>query len=288
MSNLFSKLLILFMITSGLIWCLEKIKNLYYKYKFNKKKCLIYKKKNIYKKISSFFPMLLLIWLFRSFLFEPFTIPSGSMIPSLLIGDFIIVKKFAYNIRNPFNNKILYKIKDAQRGDVIVFQYPKNRNVNYIKRIIGIPGDIIIYNSFNKTLTIKNILKNSTNNLEIIKYKKIKNINKKNEKYIYLKNIKIMEEKINNKKHKIFLNNNLIDKTNFYYKQKKYNRGTWIVPKGYYFVMGDNRDNSSDSRYWGLLPEENLIGKANFIWLSINKNKNIFPKIRLKRIGERI
>jgi signal peptidase I len=266
----------IFIIITGIIWFIEKFKNVYNKFKLKKKEYLIYKNKNK-NSISNLFPILFIIFIVRTFLFEPFNIPSSSMIPSLFVGDFILVKKFAYNIKNPFNNKILFKIGTPQRGDIVVFKYPKNKNINYVKRFIGLPGDIITYNAKTKEISIKHKANKSFYLNELIKYKKP----------IKYHNFYLKEESINKVHYTIRISKNYYDQKKFYYKQKNQEIGTWIIPEGYYFVLGDNRDNSFDSRYWGLVPAKNIIGKAIVIWFSVQKNENEFPTgIRFNRIGK--
>ncbi len=304
--NLYNILIFTFVLITGIIFLCKKwfiflnIKNEQFK-----------KKKYIYQKIIIFsnllaeiFPILLFIFTFRSFLYEPFQIPSASMMPTLLIGDFILVEKFSYNIKNPLTNNIILEINQPNYGDVVVFQYPKNKNLNYIKRIIGLPGDKIIYNEKTKEIKIQKICKNKKIkycNKPIIKYinqkqsnfieeielssnnnikeyfwdLNIKKKKNKNNQYIILFE---KEEVINNKKHKILFI------PEFHNKKKK---NIWIIPKDMYFVMGDYRDNSEDSRFWGFLNKNLLIGKAKFIWMSFEKQENNWPtNIRLKRIGK--
>jgi len=196
----------------------------------------------------SFFPIILVVLVIRSFIAEPFRIPSGSMLPTLHIGDFILVNKFAYGIRLPvINNKIL-ETGEPERGDVVVFRYPKNPNVDYIKRVIGLPGDKIGY--FNKTVYINGEMvaqEAKRKELELISLVPARN--------------ELRYEDLAGAGHDI-----LVD------PDRRLIEGETVVPEGEYFVMGDNRDNSNDSRFWGTVPEANLVGKAFFIWMSWDWN----------------
>ncbi len=193
----------------------------------------------------SFFPIVLIVLLLRSFLVEPFRIPSGSMMPTLLIGDFILVNKLAYGIRLPVLNTKIVELDEPKRGDIVVFRYPEDPTVDYIKRVVGLPGDKIGY--YNKTVFI--------NGQSVIK--------KKIESYQGVGQGRNMtgadhfSEKIDSVSHSILT-----------IKQKPQEDGVFVVPPGQYFMMGDNRDNSNDSRYWGTVPEANLVGKAFFIWMN--------------------
>ncbi|WWP01294.1 MAG: signal peptidase I [Candidatus Dasytiphilus stammeri] len=250
------------------------------------------------------FPVLLVVFLVRSFILEPFHIPSGSMMPTLLIGDFIMVEKFAYSIKNPITQNTLIKTGHPNRGDIVVFQYPQNTHLDYIKRVIGLPGDLIQYDPILKKLTLKpscndisklcktfNInyspMKESNFIQEFSGIKEVSNTLSQ----IWLPNnngLRLFERqeflgKIN---HRILLIPNVPSTTDLYYLQPGQPKASWLVPKGYYFMMGDNRDNSADSRYWGFVPETNLVGKAIFIWMSFKKQENKLPTgIRLNRIG---
>ena len=210
---------------------------------------------------KSFLPILLIVLFLRSFLAEPFRIPSGSMLPTLLIGDYILVNKFTYGIRLPITKTKIFDISSPKRGDVVVFRYPGNEKINFIKRIIGLPGDRISYK--NKTIFVNNF-----------EYKKISTV-----EHDYLSEFSRPEIDIffenNTKKIYSTLNDNMSPS----------NDEKFIVPEGKYFVMGDNRDHSSDSRYWGFVPEKNLVGRAFLIWLSFDSNKF---SIKLDRIGDSI
>ncbi len=267
----------------------------------------LYKKK-YFNNIIDIFPALIFIFIFRSFIYEPFQIPSASMLPNLLIGDMILVNKIKYNIKNPFTNKTIFNISNPKYGDIIVFQYPKNKKIYYIKRIIGLPNDKIIYNKKNKKISIYKYNKNKKKYYKknIVKYKNIKLNNLIEE--IYINNKNNIYENFFNIKNINFINLNkkifskiifLIKKTEYIKKKKykillipykkKHNKKNkiWIIPKNKYFVMGDYRDNSKDSRYWGFVHKNLIIGKAEFIWMSIKKQENCLPTgIRFNRIGK--
>lgn len=211
----------------------------------------------------AFFPILLLVFLLRSFLYEPFRIPSGSLEPTLTIGDFILVNKFDYGIRLPISHNKLYKIGEPARGDIIVFRWPPNPSIDYIKRVIGIPGDRISYHR--KTLYIngkeipQTFIQNTTSVDES------GNLSKVIEK----------QETLFGIKHAIFQSE---DKPNDDFNDI-------VVPAGMYFAMGDNRDDSADSRFFGFVPEENIIGKAIVIWMNWNSTEK---NIRWDRIGKKV
>ncbi len=237
----------------------------------------------------------------RLFCYEPFHIPSNSMNPTLLTGDFILVNKFLYGIKNPINNHVWIKNNLPKRNDVIVFSYSINKNINYIKRIIGLPGDIIEYNPFTKKLyiiekntQIKSFINHNYSNKIIVTSKSFKkndkNLQKNNNNRTYHSIIvDCYVEKIKNQKHNIILLHGVKNYSFLYYKKLCGVKRRWIIPEKKYFVMGDNRDKSMDSRLLGLVSEKNIIGKAQYIWLSINQyTKTWFQKIRFDRIFHKI
>ncbi len=259
----------------------------------------IYKKK-INNLLIEFLPTLILIFIFRSFIYEPFIIPSSSMMPTLLIGDLILVNKLFYNIKNPLNNNTIFNIGKPNYGDIVVFQYPKNKNINYVKRIIGLPKDKIIYNEKKKEIYIYKYSKNKNKYINIVKYTN-KKISPYIEEIIFLnKNIREYIWNINKKIKKnynseiIFLNEKIEYLKNYKHKilllpftKHKNKINSWIVPNNMYFVIGDYRDNSEDSRYWGFLHQDLIIGKVQYIWMSLEKQENNWPTgIRLDRIGK--
>ena len=201
----------------------------------------------------SFFPVLAIVLVLRSFLFEPFQIPTGSMIPTLQVGDFILVNKYSYGLRLPVFGTKVVDIGQPKNGDVMVF-IPPHENEYFIKRVIGIPGDKIRYQ--NKTLFIND----QKQNLDFIsQYPPI------NPEYL------VYNESLGEVEHGIH-RNPYVDPRIL----------EWQVPPGNYFMMGDNRDQSSDSRYWGFVPETNIVGKAIAVWL--HKEPGLkFPEIDKNR-----
>ena len=185
----------------------------------------------------SFFPVLLFVLIIRSFIFEPFRIPSGSMMPTLLEGDFIFVKKFAYGLRLPVAETKVVETGSPKRGDVIVFRLPSDPSINYIKRVIGLPGDKIVYER--QRLTING----ETMDLQMDADDSF--------------DVPVYVEDLDGRLHDILVTNS----------QMSTRDGTYRVPKGHYFVMGDNRDRSRDSRFIGAIPEKFLVGEAVRIWM---------------------
>ncbi len=218
------------------------------------------------EQIGSFFPVLLFVLVIRTFVFEPFRIPSSSMMPTLLTGDFIYVNKFAYGLKMPVLHDTIIEIGKPKRGDIIVFRFPGDQSVDYIKRVVGLPGDKIRYDTRKKVLYIngekveqeleglyKGLMDDPSNKALIKKY-----------------------EILGDKKHMMFTKNN---------KSPAFSYLDVEVPEGKYFAMGDNRDNSADSRVWGFVPERNLVGRAVFIWMHW-RTTDFFEG--LKRIGTKL
>lgn len=211
---------------------------------------------------KSFFPVILLVFLLRSFLVEPFKIPSGSMIPTLLVGDFILVNKFDYGIRLPIINQKIISVGEPARGDVMVFRYPKDPSVDYIKRVVGLPGDTVTYRDKRLTINGKPVPEKADGEYSYVEA----GLNyATTQRYI---------ETLGRHVHSIILQPDLPTylpgqvedfphRGNCTYRSDGF---TCVVPPGNYFMMGDNRDRSNDSRYWGFVPERNIIGKAFMIW----------------------
>jgi signal peptidase I len=211
----------------------------------------------------SFFPVILIVFLLRSFLVEPFKIPSSSMVPTLLVGDFILVNKFTYGIRLPVVNKKIIPLNDPQRGDVMVFRYPEDPSLDYIKRVVGVPGDRVEYR--NKRLSI---------NGKPVPMRQVDDYLSKERMQFSRR----FAETVNGVEHQILIEDDAPafiapSRTFPYAANCNYNMSglACTVPPGHYFMMGDNRDNSSDSRVWGFVPDENIVGKAFFIWLNLNE-----------------
>lgn len=194
----------------------------------------------------SFFPVLLVVLLLRSFVAEPFRIPSGSMLPTLEIGDFILVNKFAYGVRLPVLHTKVLPVGEPQRGDVMVFRYPQNPKVDYIKRLVGVPGDVVEWD--NKALKVNGKEADRT----VVSEYEVK------QEGMSRPTLRLAE-KVGEVGHDILIVPNSMGP-----------KGSITVPEGHYFVMGDNRDMSNDGRMWGLVPEENVVGKATYVWMHFN------------------
>ncbi|MBL0711791.1 MAG: signal peptidase I [Colwellia sp.] len=236
------------------------------------------------------FPVIAFVLILRSFIYEPFQIPSGSMMPTLLDGDFILVNKFNYGLRDPVARNKFIDIGLPERGDVVVFKYPRDPRIDYIKRVIGLPGDRIIYK--NKSLYIKQACKAS--DAECPKF--IQVINTFTNKYQgpdAKQGMNQFKAAMLNKTHNILNDQYTMPRTERYFQQAGTAKDEFLVPAGHYFVMGDNRDNSLDGRFWGFVPEENLVGEAVAIWMSFDFERTedsflphwIPTNVRFERIG---
>jgi len=261
----FSLLLVVLTLFSGVVWLIDSL--FFRRRRMDRavqQKAQIPRDPVLIEYSRSLFPVLLIVLLFRSFLFEPFKIPSGSMIPTLLIGDFIVVNKFTYGLRLPvLNNKIL-SVGDPERGDVVVFRYPVDPKINFIKRLVGLPGDTISYRD--KKLFVNGEL---VQNVSQGRYTtdEVKCATPASDAARFTESLGDVE-------HDILLHQGSGSRD-----------GQWIVPEGHYFVMGDNRDRSNDSREWGFVPAENFMGKAVGIWLHFDYRKGCGD---FSRIGDGI
>ncbi|MCR3755055.1 MAG: signal peptidase I [Candidatus Westeberhardia cardiocondylae] len=230
------------------------------------------------------------------------------MMPNLLVGDFILVKKFSYSVENPITRRFLFKVFPPKRGDIVVFKYPLNPKLFYVKRVVGLPGDKIRYDFYNKRLVIQPFCifhkKICSKKLEYVKYNNgfssdfvkvfyesgkddiLKISDNINDKFIKVIRLMQFKECIDDISYNILVTPGYQDFCHMYYHQQGSLFSEWIVPSGKYFMMGDNRDNSVDSRYFGFIPEESLVGKVVFICMSLDKQKKNWPiSIRVHRIG---
>ncbi|MFC0118806.1 signal peptidase I [Pseudoalteromonas xiamenensis] len=244
---------------------------------------------------KSIFPMIAAITIFRSFIFEPFQIPSGSMMPTLLVGDFILVQKYSYGIKDPVWRTQLVEVNEPKRGDIVVFKFPLDEKVDFIKRTIGLPGDRIVYR--NKRLYIKpNCAEGQEKSGEMFcaEFNAVDmDIINRDEFYQGLMPLVRLKETLPGQTHDILINPEALESKGRYYQQQDTRADEWVVPEDSYFMMGDNRDNSQDSRMWGFVPKANLVGKAVFIWMSFefeNGPDSLLPSfvptgVRFERLG---
>ncbi len=262
----FSALLVFLTFLSGIIWLLD---SLFFAAKRNNQKKTAVKDDAegseelklplIVEYAKSFFPVFFIVLILRSFIFEPFKIPSGSMMPTLLIGDFILVNKYDYGLRLPVVHYKIIKNKTPARGDIVVFRYPEDPSIPFIKRIVGLPGDKVSY--YNKTLYINDVSVTQVLNGRYNAYGS----------GFMMDGASLRVENLEDVKHEILVSPN-----------RSSQELETVVPEGQYFVLGDNRDNSKDSRYWGFVPDENLVGRAFMIWMNWDGENG---GIDFKRIG---
>ena len=217
------------------------------------------------KEVASLFPLILVVFSIRSFAFEPFRIPSGSMLPNLYLGDFIVVKKFSYGIKLPIINKKIIETGEPERGDVIVFRYPNDPQIYYIKRLVGLPGDEVLLEEHKVSVNGQELKVVDNGNFDAAEGGEVNS-------YI---NAQFIENHGDNK-YKILRSN-----SDRFLSAVNSSVAKFTVPEGQYFMMGDNRDHSSDSRFWGFVPEDKIIGKASMIWMSFYN-----WQFRFDRIGE--
>lgn len=222
------------------------------------------------KEVASMFPIILVVFVIRSFMFEPFRIPSGSMLPTLYLGDFIVVSKYSYGIRLPVINKKIIKTGEPERGDIVVFRYPDDPKVYFIKRLIGLPGDVI-------ELREHEVLVNG----KVLELEPDGQFNGTIAGSPRTVNAQQYVETIYGRQHKILHGSR--DNYSSMIRENGTDSVQFSVPENQYFMMGDNRDGSSDSRAWGNVPDELLVGKAERIWFSI-----FDWSVRWNRIGDKL
>ncbi|GAC15127.1 signal peptidase I [Aliiglaciecola lipolytica] len=233
------------------------------------------------------FPVIAFVLVLRSFIYEPFQIPSGSMMPTLLVGDFILVEKFSYGLKDPVTRTKFFETGAPERGDVVVFKYPENPKLDYIKRVVGLPGDTISYSA--KDLYIKPACASGENCAP--EYKVERDFLGQ---YNYQGfQVNKLSEQLGDVNHEILIFPRRLDDISRYYEQSGTRIGEWVVPEGNYFVMGDNRDNSEDGRFWGFVSDDHLVGKAVAIWISFefgHAPEDFLPTwiptgVRFERVG---
>lgn len=261
----FAAVLLLATVITGSIWLIDGLLNSRKRAKDSGEPVLV-------EMARSFFPVILIVFLLRSFLYEPFKIPSGSMVPTLLIGDFILVNKYTYGLRLPVLNKKILEVNSPKRSDVMVFRFPENPSKDYIKRVIGVPGDTVTYQ--NKQLIV---------NGKAVKQEKAGIFTEVDDR-MNMSQYEVFKESLSDKPHTMMVNS---ERRPFYlssvhpqfpYKNNcAYNEDGFSckVPAGNYFMMGDSRDNSEDGRYWGFVPEENIVGKAVLVWMNFGAFKRV-------------
>ncbi|KAF0100051.1 MAG: signal peptidase I [bacterium] len=275
----FALILFLALVITGAIWLFDHL--------FNAKKRPADAKLPVLVDYSkSFFPVILIVFLLRSFLVEPFKIPSGSMLPTLLIGDFILVNKYEYGIRLPVINKKVIELSSPQRGDVMVFRFPSDPSLDYIKRVVGVPGDVVEY--VDKRLVI---------NGQPVRYTRAGKYEYTAQGLNFVQG-ETWREQLGEHAHIAMVQADMppviphqVEGAFPYRDNCGYSESGFkcTVPAGHYFTLGDNRDASNDSRYWGFVPDENIVGRAFFIWWNFDDFLNMLKSFsKPARIGSSI
>ncbi len=264
----FPAVLLLATVLTGIVWLVDK-------FVLKKARANNATEPVVVEMARSFFPVILIVFVLRSFLYEPFKIPSESMVPTLVVGDFILVNKFSYGIRLPVINKKIVDVGLPKRGDVMVFRYPEDPTKDYIKRVVGTPGDKVVYKD--KRLTI-NDMPIATEQIESQTHI---------DDRLAVQSFDVIREKLGEKSHISYLNprfpnirlgdvHEFPNRGNCAYNDEQM---SCTVPAGNYLMMGDNRDNSQDGRYWGFVPEDNIVGKAVLVWMNFGSMKRIGTSI---------
>jgi len=303
MANTFALILVILTFVTGIVWTIDKLKwgpARVAARKLAQQQAEVELDESTLAKVApenvvienarSLFPVIAVVFVLRSFIYEPFQIPSGSMMPTLLIGDFILVEKFSYGVKEPIWQNTLIPVGEPKRGDVAVFKYPEDQRVDFIKRVVGLPGDKVVYKD--KQLYIVPACETQDcGNYKALDMQFLGDKTFTDE----AATMQLFSEKLGEVSHQIIANPSRRDHTAYYYQQKdvKTHAYEWVVPEGNYFVMGDNRDNSKDSRYWGFVPEQNLVGKAVATWISFEfyrEESGLLPtwvpsSVRFERIG---
>lgn len=246
---MFALFMLVILAMTGLIWLLDSL--------FLKKRRAPGKAEPVLVEYSkSFFPVILLVFVIRSFIVEPFKIPSGSMMPTLLAGDFILVNKFTYGLRVPILNNTFITVSEPKRGDVFVFHYPPDPSIDYIKRVVGLPGDRISYRDKQLFVNDQPVPTTADGNYDYVG------------SGLSMISARRIQEQMGDKHYDTLIHDDSLSID-----------GEAVVPEGHYFAMGDNRDNSRDSRVWGFVPEDNLVGRAFLIWWNFDDFGRIGTRI---------
>jgi len=270
--------LILFLLTliTGVLWFVDR-------FHFRKRRAPDAPEPAWVEYAASFFPVLLVVFLLRSFVAEPFKIPSSSMRPTLEVGDFILVNKFTYGLRLPILEQKVVPLADPQRGDVVVFRYPVNPSQDFIKRVVGVGGDVVKYEDKKLTVNGKPLPQTKDGTYSYLENLRFETLDKFDETAHPAAGDKTYTIGENPQAAPVYPQNvrPFPNRDNCDYNDRGF---TCKVPAGHYFMMGDNRDNSDDSRYWGFVPDDHIRGKAFFIWF----NWDDISSLAFKRVGSGI